>query len=136
MLSKVFIPFCNNSVKNCNRRGWQVCNFLLLFLCSLTKQKSNGVGIISTPNNKQLKTIKKLLRLIRDDELINIKVTALLKLDVWKRRTVLNNWLQQLKKLNAPTDLQDALSCLFDDTNAKDVLKLISKNNHNWKIGG
>jgi len=86
---------------------------------------------MSTPNNKQITSIKKLIRLIRDDELINKKVTALLKLDSWKRRTVLNNWLQQLNKLNAPADLQDALSCLFDDINAKDVLKLISKkNNH------
>jgi len=67
-----------------------------------------------------------LLEVMRDDHIINEKITTLLKMDSYQRRYILNYWLEQLRTQNAYEDLCDALSCLFDDTVAAKVLIIIS----------
>jgi hypothetical protein len=73
----------------------------------------------------------KLLQVMRDDPVINEKVLTILKLDPYQRRSIINNWLEQLRKQNALEGLQQALTCLFDDNVASKVLKIIST--HQYK---
>jgi hypothetical protein len=68
----------------------------------------------------------KLIQVIRDDLLINKKVIQMLTQDSYQRRIILNNWLEQLRRQNAPENLIQALSCLFDDIVAEKVLTLIN----------
>lgn len=67
-----------------------------------------------------------LLQVMCNDRLINDKIITLLNLDSYQRRSILNYWLEQLRKQNAYEDLCDALSCLFDDKIAAKVLRIIS----------
>jgi len=67
-----------------------------------------------------------LLQIMRDDPVIHEKLLTILKLDSYQRRLILNNWLEQLRRQNAFDSLQQALSCLFDDTVAAQVLKIIN----------
>ena len=69
----------------------------------------------------------KLLHAIRHDPLIYNKVAQILQLDSYRRRFILNNWLKQLRNNNAPQNLLDTLSYLFDDKVSEQVLKLIDK---------
>lgn len=69
----------------------------------------------------------KLIQVMRDDPLINEKVIKMLKQNSYQRRIILNNWLEQLRRQNAPENLIQALSCLFDDIVAEKVLTLINK---------
>jgi hypothetical protein len=50
----------------------------------------------------------------------------MLKLDSYKRRIVLNNWVEQLRRQQASAKLLNALSCLFDDAIAEEVLTIIN----------
>ena len=68
-----------------------------------------------------------LIEIMRDDEDINEKVIAVLRLDSYKRRAILNNWLEQLRIQNAPQNLINSLSVLFNDTIAEQVLQFINK---------
>ena len=68
----------------------------------------------------------KLIQVMRDDPLINEKVIKMLKQNSYQRRIILNNWLEQLRRQNAPENLIQALSCLFDDIVAEKVLTLIN----------
>jgi hypothetical protein len=70
---------------------------------------------------------KKLVIVMRDDPLINEKIISILQMDSFQRRTVLNNWLEQLQIRNASKNLLHALSYLFDDSVAEKVLTLINK---------
>jgi hypothetical protein len=87
----------------------------------------------SKPQNKdeEYEPFLKLIQVMRDDPLINEKVSETLKLDSYHRRTVLNNWLEQLRQQKAPESLRRALSSLLDDAIANEVLRLI--NNHRIK---
>jgi hypothetical protein len=76
--------------------------------------------------DNELKPFIKLIQVMRDDSVINKKVIKMLKLDSYQRRTVLNNWLERLRIENAPDNLLGALSCLFDDKVAEQVLALIN----------
>ena len=76
------------------------------------------------PNN-QVKPIERLIRIMRNDMVINRKVIALLKMDSYRRRSILNDWLEQLRTLNAPEDLMEGLSCLFNDNIVEEVLIII-----------
>jgi hypothetical protein len=69
-----------------------------------------------------------LLQVMRDDQLINDKITILLKMESYQRRYILNYWLEQLQRQNAHEDLCQALACLFDNKIASRVLKIISTN--------
>jgi len=79
--------------------------------------------------DNSLESFGTLVEIMRDDKDINEKVMAVLRLDSFKRRTILNNWLEQLRIQKAPQNLLNALSCLFDDKIARQVLKFI-KNHH------
>ena len=68
----------------------------------------------------------KLIQVMRDDSLINEKVIKMLKQNSYQRRIILNNLLEQLRRQNAPGNLIQALSCLFDDIVAEKVLTLIN----------
>jgi hypothetical protein len=68
---------------------------------------------------------KRLLQVMQNDPLIHERVIQMLKLDSYQRRSLLNNWLEQLRTRNASENLLGALSCLFDDKIAKEVLTQI-----------
>ena len=76
--------------------------------------------------NEEFGPLKKLIQVMRDDSYINEKVITMLKLDSYQRRIVLNNWLEKLRQQNAPENLKQALSCLFDDKVAEKVLTVIN----------
>jgi len=68
----------------------------------------------------------KLVQAIRNDPVINKRVIQILKMDLYPRRFVLNNWLEQLRRSNAPQILLESLACLFDDNISEQVLTLIN----------
>ena len=70
----------------------------------------------------------KLINVMRNDSIIKNRIKKMLELDSFNRRTVLNRWLEQLRRKSASENLRQALSCLFDDSVAKKVLTII--NNH------
>lgn len=74
----------------------------------------------------QFESLGRLIQIMRNDEVINKKVTILLQMDSYQRRLVLNNWLKRLQKQNASQKLLTALSSLFDDKVAEQVLTLIN----------
>jgi len=78
-------------------------------------------------NDYDFEPIKKLLLAIRNDPLINKKVTSILKMDAYPRRFVLNNWLEQLHRKNAPEQLTNTLLYLFDDVIAQKVFTLVNR---------
>jgi hypothetical protein len=77
-------------------------------------------------DDSDIESIRKLLQAIQNDPVINKKVKNILKMDTYLRRSVLNNWLEQLRLKNAPGKLTQTLSILFDDKIAKKVLTLIN----------
>ena len=79
-----------------------------------------------TDLDKEFESFNKLIQVMRDDPVVNEKILTILKLDSYQRRSVINNWLEQLRKQNAFESLRQALSCLFDDKIAGEVLKIIS----------
>ncbi len=66
-----------------------------------------------------------LIQTTMEDPVIKKRIVEVLKLNSFERRTVLNNWLEQLRHRKAPENLLSALSCLFDDKVAEKVLSLI-----------
>ncbi len=68
-----------------------------------------------------------LIKAMQTDPVINKKVNNILILESYPRRLVLNNWLEQLRRNNAPQKLLQSLTCLFDDVVAEQVLALINK---------
>jgi hypothetical protein len=77
--------------------------------------------------NNEFESLIKLIEIMQEDSVINEKVIKMLQLDSYQRRSVLNNWLEQLRCINAPCELMQPLACLFDDKVAKKVLTLINK---------
>jgi hypothetical protein len=71
------------------------------------------------------------LKAMRYDPVINKKVVNILNMDSYQRRIVLSNWLEHLRRKNAPQTLMQALSYLFDDGIAYKVLAIV--NNHKIK---
>ena len=70
-----------------------------------------------------------LVKTIIDDSMIKQRITELLDMSPFKRRSVLNIWLEKLKMKNAPVELQQAIFLMFDDSIAEKVLKRIKKIN-------
>ena len=77
--------------------------------------------------DNSLESFGTLIEIMRDDKDINEKVMVVLRLDSFKRRIILNNWLEQLRIQKAPQNLINALSSLFDDKVAEQVLQFINK---------
>jgi len=69
-----------------------------------------------------------LLQVIKADRELNARVVQLLQLNSFRRRVLLNKWLEQLRLKKAPDKMTQALSCLFDDRIAEKVLTIITKN--------
>jgi hypothetical protein len=76
--------------------------------------------------SNKFEAFKILIEIMRDDPVINEKVLAMLKMNSYRRRSVLNNWLEQLRLRKASGNLLNALSCLFDDEIAEQVLAFIN----------
>jgi len=77
--------------------------------------------------DNSLESFGTLIQIMRNDEDINEKVMTVLRLDSYKRCAILNNWLEQLRIQNAPQNLINALSTLFNDKVAEQVLQFINK---------
>lgn len=77
-------------------------------------------------NDKVYVSFINLVQIIRDDREINKRLKQMLQMDSYQRRSVLNNWVEQLRRQNASENLLSAFSCLFDDTVAEKVLVLIN----------
>jgi len=86
---------------------------------------------IINKSDSEFESIKKLLQAIRNDPVINKKVISILKMDSYPRCLVLNNWLEQLRRKNAPGKLIQTLSIMFDDSVAEKIFKLIIKSQKN-----
>ena len=69
----------------------------------------------------------KLIQTIQKDSDIKSRVIQILKMDSYRRRFLLNNWLEQLRRQNASEKLLETLSYLFDDIVAEETLKLINR---------
>ena len=87
--------------------------------------------LVSKKSNDLSQSFAHLLQAIKEDKEINTRVIQLLKSNSFTRRVLLNKWLEQLRRRQAPEKLIHALSCLFDDNIAKNVLSLI--NNHQMR---
>jgi hypothetical protein len=72
-----------------------------------------------------------LLQVIKEDKEINTRVIQLLKSNSFTRRLLLNKWLEQLRRRQAPEKLIQALSCLFDDRIAEKVAVLLDRHHIN-----
>ena len=81
---------------------------------------------LEDPNNS-IEPLKKLMHVMRNDPIINSEVMKILNLNSYQRRSVLNNWLELLRRRRAPENLLSALCYLFDDKIAMEVLVLINK---------
>ena len=81
---------------------------------------------VSEKSNDLSQSFAHLLQTIKEDKEINTRVIQLLKLNSFTRRVLLNKWLEQLRLRKAPENLLTALSCLFDDKIAEEVLALIN----------
>ena len=78
-----------------------------------------------TDVDQEFESLNSLLQVMRDDHIINVKITTLLKMDSYQRRYILNYWLEQLQRQDAHENLCQALACLFDDNVAAKVLEII-----------
>jgi len=88
--------------------------------------KGNRLEIINKTES-EIDTIKKLLKAVRYDPVINKKIAGLLKMDSYPRHIVLSNWLEQLRLNKAPEKLTQTLTYLFDDSIAEKVYNLINR---------
>jgi hypothetical protein len=77
-----------------------------------------------------MEPILKLMLVMQKDPLIKKKVLHMLKLESYQRRLVLNRWLEQLRARQAPENLLSALTYLFDDKIAEEMLTLINNKNN------
>jgi hypothetical protein len=73
-------------------------------------------------------SIIRLLQAMCYDPVINNKTVKMLKMDSYRRRLVLNNWLEELRRNDAPYTFMQSLAFLFDDSIADKVLTFM--NNH------
>lgn len=67
----------------------------------------------------------KLLQIMHEDPVIHKRISELLRLPAFERRSMLNVWLEQLRQRNAPEKLSRLLSCLFDDNIAQQTLEMM-----------
>ena len=82
-------------------------------------------SLVSEKPNDLSQSFAHLLQVIIADQEIKIRVIQLLKSNSFTRRLLLNKWLEQLRRKQAPEKLIQALSCLFDDSIAEKVVVLL-----------
>ena len=73
-----------------------------------------------------IKKVEDLFIIVSADPLIKSRILEVLYLNPFIRRNLLNNWLEQLRMLNAQPELIKAITCLFDDAAVKKILQLIN----------
>ena len=103
-------------------------------VCQLCQKASShdtfSAYLKETPKTKNINNSTErfslLLEAILNDPVVNSKVTRLLKMDSYARRIVLSNWLEQLRRKNAPGELLQTLSILFDNKNAEMIYNMIN----------
>ena len=78
--------------------------------------------LVSKKSNDLSQSFAHLLQAIKEDKEINSRVIQLLKSNSFTRRLLLNKWLEQLRRRQAPENLMQVLSCLFDDGIAEKVV--------------
>jgi ubiquinone biosynthesis protein Coq4 len=94
--------------------------------------KGNFMTLVKTDTtNSYFESLVKMIQAMQKDPVINEKVVEMLRLDPYRRRIILNNWLEQLQLQRASLKLLNAFACLFDDSIAERVLTLIT--NHQLK---
>ena len=82
--------------------------------------------------NEEFEQFAQLLFAVMEDPVIHDKILKTLKMDSFKRRFVLNNWLEQLRLQKAPAKLRRLLAYLFDDAIAEKTISLLDRQeNHN-----
>jgi hypothetical protein len=101
--------------------------FTRIFLPGLQSEKNVNLKKKTNNYESDFVSIEKLLKAMRYDPVINKKIVYILKMDSYPRRIVLSNWLEHLRRNNAPDKLTQTISYLFDDTIAEKVLSLINK---------
>ena len=84
----------------------------------------------SKTNQIEFEPFIKLIQVMKQDPIINDKVIYLLNLGSYQRRLILSKWLERLRISHAPESLMSALSYLFDDHIAEDILLLIKNRNN------
>jgi len=75
----------------------------------------------------ELEPLFTLLNAILKDSVINNEVKKILNMDSYPRHIVLSNWLEQLRRKNAPEQLTKTLLYLFDDVIAQKIYTLINR---------
>ena len=81
--------------------------------------------LVREKQNEFSQSFARLLQIIKADTEIKIRIIQLLMLNPFRRRLMLNKWLERLRCRQAPEKLIGALSCLFDDDIAENVLTFI-----------
>jgi hypothetical protein len=85
-------------------------------------------------DNRDYEQFSRLLHAALQDPFIHNRIQELLKMDSYRRRRQLNNWLEQLRLRNAPQKLRHLLAFLFDDEIAEKTISLMEmqgNSNHN-----
>jgi hypothetical protein len=67
----------------------------------------------------------KLLQIMQEDPVIKKRISELLRLTAFERRSILNVWLEQLGQRNAPKRISRLLSFLFDDNIAQQTPEMM-----------
>jgi hypothetical protein len=70
--------------------------------------------------------IPDIIQIALEDPVIKKRIKEVLNLDSYERRSVLNEWLEQLRLRNARREIITGLIYLFDDVGAKELLKIIN----------
>jgi hypothetical protein len=70
--------------------------------------------------------IPDIIQIALEDPLIKKRIKEVLNLDSYERRSVLNEWIEQLRLRNARSEIKQGLICLFDDVSAEELLKIIN----------
>jgi hypothetical protein len=70
-----------------------------------------------------------LIQIAQNDDEINNRIVQLLRLDSYRRRIVLNRWLERLRREGARENLQQSLACLFDDDIVEKTLLILKNKN-------
>jgi hypothetical protein len=98
-----------------------------MFLTDLYSEKNIKLNSNNNIDESDFKSISKLLKAMCYDPILNKKLINILKLDSYQRHIVLSNWLEQLRRNDAPKRLIQTLTYLFDDTVAEKVFGLINR---------
>ena len=84
-----------------------------------------AMRLIKTTSKTFSEPFTNLLQIIKEEPELNIRIVQLLKLNSFRRRVLLNKWLEQLRRKGATNKLMNALSGLFDNDIAEKTLSFL-----------